>query len=393
MEQINYRCKINELFDAIKAIFPDSFFDSEIIKDSLFVPLGGEENLFFKLNVVIGGTRRKNSQGYPSVTENYITTELVKVLYKEDNGNIGWKPYLPFTISFNQTSGFGYEDMTYMNVRSGDFVVKNCIYFEDTNEQVYLFFGDNYFAIVTSDIENPAQYLMVGSHGEGDGDGGFILSSNSNIILESNNMSYGDLYSNKPLLLYYNKFGDYLHPYSVDWIDTKYSSVPYDKLNGYTQVVKISDKHSETISFNFVKKWYARCSCSLLFDENDTDEIPNYNNVANYLDEYGSPAMTNTLNGVSLLLPNYFYIDEAPKSDKHAYKYIFHTPEFCYCSMYNMMGGNTVQQNYPTLGNKFTCFSLSPRLEKYRKQNCYKGFAIKTPYRNNGIVVKQEGDV
>ena len=122
-----------------------------------------------------------------------------------------------------------------------------------------------------------------------------------------------------------------------------------------------------------------------MFDSNFTNKLPNYNNLVKYLDDFGSPSMSNTLNGISLLLPNYFFIDVAPLST-HEYKYVFDTPEMCYCSMYNMLGGNIVQQNYPVYGNKFMCFPLTTANEKSRKSGYYNGFAFELPLRIDEII-------
>ena len=387
MAQIAYRvASIDDLHNALDCI---ASANTNIIKytgepNEIFCfSFASEPKVYFELmianDVVIHQTN-------PAQKQSFLWARSYDRIVNEGTGVISYIPKLPYEINYQCTSGQGYASRTYIGNLFGTFELRNSIIL-GTNDEFYIFFGEDYLTIVKYKDGQVLSYLTCSSRGEQDGDGGYILSSNSVLVRQSDNHIFNNLFSGS-LLCYYNKFGDYPPNYPVDYIDTTYCSVGYDELKGYTQNVPVSDYYV-TVKYEFNHKWYGHCTCSLLFDSNFTNKLPNYNNLVQHLDQQGAPAMTNTLNGISLLLPNYFYIDAAPLST-HEYKYVFDTPEMCYCSMYNMLSGRIVEQNYPTKGNKFMCFSLSTSNEKARKSNFYKGLAFMLPTRYDEIINDDE---
>lgn len=384
MAQIAYRvASIDDLHNALECI---ASANTNIIKytggsNVIFCfSFASEPKVYFELmianDVVIHQTN-------PVQKQSFLWARSYARIVNEGTGVISYIPKLPYKINYQCTSGQDYASSTYIGNLSGTFELRNSIIL-GTNDEFYIFFGEDYLTIVKYKDGQVLSYLTCSSRGEKNGDGGYILSSDSVLVRQSDNHIFNRVFSGS-LLYYYNKFGVYKPNYSVDYIDTTYCSIGYNELREYRQVIPVGLGYV-TVVYSLTHPWYGHCTCSLLFDSNFTNKLPNYNNLVQFLDEEGCPVMSNTLNGISLLLPNYFFIDAAPLST-HEYKYVFDTPEMCYCSMYNMLSGRIVEQNYPTKGNKFMCFSLSNSNEKNRKNNYYKGLAFMLPIRYDRIVV------
>lgn len=370
MAQIAYRCtSASDIKEALKAI--TSQYNDIVIndEDNISFYFANEQNVIFNLDILSNYVIHNTN---PVQNASFVVCSM-----QVDN-----KVIFPYSIDYECTAGKDYVSSTYIGNLSGTFTLNNCLSISD-NDEYYIFFGRDYLAFVRYVKGQIASYLVCSGRGEQDGEGGYILSSETALIRKSDSHVLNRLF-NGALLCYYNKFGIYRPNYPVDYIDTTYCSIGYDELKEYRQTVPAGQGYA-TVVYSFTHPWYGNCTCSLLFDENFTNKLPNYNNLVQYLDEQNAPTMSNTLNGISLLLPNYFFIDAAPLST-HEYKYVFDTLEMCYCSMYNMLSGRIVEQNYPTKGNKFMCFSLSSSNEKVRKDNYYKGLAFMLPIRYNEIV-------
>lgn len=382
MAQIAYRVtSVDELFDALNCI---ASVNTDIINptqssNSFEFSFAGEPDLYFSIKLETLVIHQTQSQQ----TEEFLWAKSFKRVDGSDTLKI------PYSVDYNCVKGKEYASRTYIGDLYGSLELRPSIgLYGDGEIYIYIYFGEDYLSIVRCKEGQALSYLICSSRGEQDGEGGYVLSSETALVRQSDKHVLNRLFSGS-LLCYYNKFGIYRPSYPVDYIDTDYCSVGYDELKEYRESVYIGDDRYVTVVYEFIHKWYGNCTCSLLFDSNFSNKLPNYNNLVQHLDDYGSPTMSNTLNGISLLLPNYFFIDVAPKST-HEYRYVFDTPEMCYCSMYNMLGGNIVEQNYPTKGNKFMCFSLSTSNEKARKSNFYKGIAFMLPTRYDDIIEDDE---
>lgn len=374
MAQIAYRCtSASDIKEALKSI--TSQYNDIVIndEDNISFYFANEPNVVFNLDILYNYIIHNTN---PVQRASFVVCSI-----KVDN-----KVIFPYNIDYECTDGKNYASSTYIGDLGGTFTLNNCLTISGKDEY-YIFFGRDYLAFVRYVKGQIASYLICSGRGEQDGEGGYILSSETALIRQSDKHILNKIF-NGSLLCYYNKFGIYRPNYPVDYIDTTYCSIGYDELKEYRQTVPAGQGYA-TVVYKFTHPWYGNCTCSLLFDENFTNKLPNYNNLVQYLDEQNAPTMSNTLNGISLLLPNYFFIDAAPLST-HEYKYVFDTPEMCYCSMYNMIGGNIVQQNYPNYGNKFMCFPLTTDNEKDRKAGYYKGFAFMLPTRYDEIIEDDE---
>lgn len=369
--QIAYKVVgMSSLLKAIKLIAtqnPGFVIDSDV--DKLQFHFESEPTLSFTLSWIDCPVQKT----YPSRVESYFL------------GSMGSISPVPYTIDYQCYNGGRVVHKAYIDTLTGTFILYNTIPLR-TNDTYYIFFGEDWLSIVVYENQSSVEYIIFSCRSEQDGSGGYILSNNSALIRVSDNHVFPKIWPNtSPLLCYYNKYGTYNPDYPVEYIDTSYCSVV--GLDGYSE--RVTDDGVEfSVSFRFKKNWYSRCTCSLLFSSADTNKLPVYNNLVNYIDSQGSPAMSNTLNGISLLLPNYIYLDVSPYSS-HKYKYIFDTPEICYCSMYNMLSGKIVQQDYPVYGDKFMCFSLSSSNESDRKNNFYKGVSFVLPERYDNIITNQ----
>lgn len=339
-----------------------------------------EPDTYFTIHVSKNTTVRDTT--YPYTQNTQVKDFLYIQMYRYIDGN--YVPYAPYTIDYVCTSGASAASQCYIGNTQGTFRLLNTLPISDDAEY-YLFFGKDWLGIINWKFGNIVNYIICSCRSEQQGEGGYILSSNSVLQRQSDKILFTSLFGDK-LLCYYNKFGIYKPNYPVDYIDVSYCSVHYNSLVEFREKIPPGAMERYVIvEYKFTHNWYGHCTCSLLFDSAFTNKLPNYNNLVNQLDNYGSPLMSNTLNGISLLLPNYFFIDVAPLST-HEYKYVLDTPEMCYCSMYNMLGGNIVQQNYPNYGDKFMCFPLTTDNEKSRKAGYYKGFAFKLPIKYNNII-------
>ena len=115
---------------------------------------------------------------------------------------------------------------------------------------------------------------------------------------------------------------------------------------------------------------FSMCIKNHLSDINSNNEKDNWKSLPyNFYNSSGKTV--NVLNGISLIMPSYFYVRKPPKAID-VWSYVGKSNDICYVNMYNMENYHIVQQNYPITGDKYICCSLYKR-----RTVCYAGVAIR----------------
>ena len=116
-------------------------------------------------------------------TENDMSFIWAK-MYEKETGSSIITERLPYTIDYKCVEQAIHAPKTYIGNTSGTFDVFNILSVSDIYDY-YIFFDDDYLAIVSYVNGSVASYIICSCRSEQDGSGGYILSSDSILLRES----------------------------------------------------------------------------------------------------------------------------------------------------------------------------------------------------------------
>lgn len=138
----------------------------------------------------------------------------------------------------------------------------------------------------------------------------------------------------------------------------------------YSENVRVSSYYV-AVHYTINKVNYKACYSTLINNGRDIPKLPSYDKVANWSNRNSSGCDTNTLNGISLILPTLFYVRACP-DELNIWSYISSTKDINTVNMYNMSSMHIIQEDYPVSGDRYVCI-----LPYARRKYTYSGIAIK----------------